>query len=147
VQECLALCPIPVQTERLSTVLGRQRGRDEYKCHFTFGPRSVAEINEARLNVKCLSHVMTIWMPVLGHYRSSEQVTNIDFTTILKIYRVSQENKSVFLEVIVSAILSKRPYMYMCPIPNGFRDVSLYCSKIVAKKDILRTVSNTGIYC
>jgi hypothetical protein len=37
----------------------------------------------------------------------------------------------------------------MCPIPNGFRDraISLYSSKIVHKKEILRTVSNTGIYC
>jgi hypothetical protein len=35
-------------------------------------------------------------------------------------------------------------YMYLCPIPNGFRDraVSLYSSKIVDKKQILRTVSN-----
>jgi hypothetical protein len=40
-------------------------------------------------------------------------------------------------------------YMYMCPIPNGFRDtaISLYSSKIVDMKEILRTVSNTGIYC
>jgi hypothetical protein len=40
-------------------------------------------------------------------------------------------------------------YMYMCPIPNGFRDraISLYSSKIVDKKEILRIVSNTGIYC
>jgi hypothetical protein len=40
-------------------------------------------------------------------------------------------------------------YMYMCPIPNGFRDrtISLYSSKIVDRKEILRTVSNTGIYC
>jgi hypothetical protein len=39
--------------------------------------------------------------------------------------------------------------MYMCSIPNGFRDgaVSLYSSKIVDKNEILRTVSNTGIYC
>jgi hypothetical protein len=39
--------------------------------------------------------------------------------------------------------------MYMCPIPNGFRDraISLYSSKIVDKKDKLPTVSNTGIYC
>jgi hypothetical protein len=38
-------------------------------------------------------------------------------------------------------------YMYL--IPNGFRDraISLYTSKIVDKKEILRTVSNTGIYC
>jgi hypothetical protein len=39
--------------------------------------------------------------------------------------------------------------MYMCPIPNGFRDraISLYSSKTVDKKEILHTVSNTGIYC
>jgi hypothetical protein len=38
--------------------------------------------------------------------------------------------------------------MYMCPIPNGFRDkaISLYSSKIVDKKEMLHTVSNTGIY-
>jgi hypothetical protein len=40
-------------------------------------------------------------------------------------------------------------YMYMCAIPNGFRDrtISLYSSKIVDKKEILRTDSNTVIYC
>jgi hypothetical protein len=68
---------------------------------------------------------------------------------IIKIRRVSQEEKSIFREVIVSVILSKKVYMYMCPIPNSFRDraISLYSSKIVDKKEILRTVSNTGIYC
>jgi hypothetical protein len=37
----------------------------------------------------------------------------------------------------------------MCSIPNGFLDriISLYSSKIVDKKIILHTVSNTGIYC
>jgi predicted transport protein len=39
--------------------------------------------------------------------------------------------------------------MYMWPIPNDFRDtaISLYSSKIVDTKEILRAVSNTGIYC
>jgi hypothetical protein len=39
--------------------------------------------------------------------------------------------------------------MYMCPIPNGFRGtaISLYSSKIVDKKETLRTVFNAGIYC
>jgi hypothetical protein len=62
---------------------------------------------------------------------------------------VSQEERSVFWEFIVSVILSKNVYMYMCLIPNGFRDssISLYSSKIIDKKEILRTVSNTGIYC
>jgi hypothetical protein len=38
--------------------------------------------------------------------------------------------------------------MYLCPIPNGFRDraVSLYGSEIVDKKEILCTVSNTAIH-
>jgi hypothetical protein len=37
----------------------------------------------------------------------------------------------------------------MCHIPNGFRDraISLYGSKIIDKKELLRSVSNTGIYC
>jgi hypothetical protein len=40
-------------------------------------------------------------------------------------------------------------YEYMRLIPNGFRDtaISLYSPKIVDKSEILRTVSNTGIYC
>jgi hypothetical protein len=39
--------------------------------------------------------------------------------------------------------------MYVYPIPNGFCDraVSLYSSKTVDKKEVLHTVSNTGIYC
>jgi hypothetical protein len=36
----------------------------------------------------------------------------------------------------------------MCPIPKGFRDrdISLYSSKIVDKKEVLLAVSDTGIY-
>jgi hypothetical protein len=61
---------------------------------------------------------------------------------------VSQEERLIFWEVIVSVILSKKLFMYMCLIPDGFLDraISLYSSKIVDKEDILRTVSNTGIY-
>jgi hypothetical protein len=52
-------------------------------------------------------------------------------------------------EVIVSVMLSKKLYIYICPILNSFRNrgISLYSSKIIDKKEILRTVSNTGIYC
>jgi hypothetical protein len=65
------------------------------------------------------------------------------------IYRMSQEDRPIFWEVMVSAILSKNVYMYMYLIPKSFRDrvISLYSSKIVDKKETLRTVSNTGIYC
>jgi hypothetical protein len=61
---------------------------------------------------------------------------------------VFEEESLIFWDVIISVILSKKLYMYMCPIPNGFRDraISLYRSKIVDKKEILRTVSNAGIY-
>jgi hypothetical protein len=66
-----------------------------------------------------------------------------------RLYRMSQEERLVFWEVIVSVILSKKLCMYVCPVPNGFRDraLTLYSSKIVDKKEILRTVSNSGIYC
>ena len=37
------------------------------------------------------------------------------------IYKVSQEERSIFWEVTVSVILSKNVYMNMCPTPNGFR--------------------------
>jgi hypothetical protein len=64
-----------------------------------------------------------------------------DRAIVLWIYSVSQEEMSIFWEVIVSVILSKKVYVYMCPIPNGFwdRDISLYSSKIV-DKEILHTV-------
>jgi hypothetical protein len=44
------------------------------------------------------------------------------------IYRVPQEERSIFWEVIVSVILSKKVYIYICPIPNGLQDrtISLY---------------------
>jgi hypothetical protein len=37
--------------------------------------------------------------------------------------------------------------IYMCHIPNGFRDrdISLHSSKIVDKKEILCTVTGTGM--
>jgi hypothetical protein len=64
-------------------------------------------------------------------------------------YRESQEQRSIFWEDIISGILSRKVHMRMCPIPKGFRDtdISLYSFKIVDKKEILLTVSNTGIYC
>jgi hypothetical protein len=40
----------------------------------------------------------------------------------IAIYRVSQEERKIFWDVIVSVILSKKLYMNMYPIPNGFRD-------------------------
>jgi hypothetical protein len=44
---------------------------------------------------------------------------------------------------------SKKKGVYICSILNGFRyrAISLYISKIVDKKELLCTVSNTGLYC
>jgi hypothetical protein len=55
---------------------------------------------------------------------------------------------SVFWEVTVSVILSKKVFMYICLVPNGFWDraISLYSCKIVAK-EILSIFSNVDIYC
>jgi hypothetical protein len=54
------------------------------------------------------------------------------------LYRVSQEERLIFWEVIVSVIPRKKLYMYVCPIPNGFRniDVSL-CSILDLAPDIV----------
>jgi hypothetical protein len=41
---------------------------------------------------------------------------------------MSQEEKSVFWEVIVLATVSKKAYMYMYPIPNGLRDTAIHCT-------------------
>jgi hypothetical protein len=51
-------------------------------------------------------------------------------------HTVSQEERSIFWEVIVSVILSKKLFMYMCPIPDGFQDrvISLYSSKLLIRK-------------
>ena len=40
--------------------------------------------------------------------------------------QVSQKERSIFWEVIVSVILSKNVYMNMCPILNGFRDRGIF---------------------
>ena len=40
----------------------------------------------------------------------------------MSIYRMSQEERSIYLKVIVSVTLSKNVDMNMYPIQNGFRD-------------------------
>jgi hypothetical protein len=39
-----------------------------------------------------------------------------------RLYKMSQEERSIFWKLIISVILSKNVDMYMCSIPNGFRD-------------------------
>jgi hypothetical protein len=50
------------------------------------------------------------------------------------VYSMSQEEMSVFWEVVVPVTLSKNTYL--CPVPSGFRGrvISLYSSKVIDKK-------------
>jgi hypothetical protein len=56
-------------------------------------------------------------------------------------YRMSQKKRSIFWTVIVSAILRKNLYMYMCPIPNGFRD------RAISLHSTLFTVQTSNTPC
>ena len=53
------------------------------------------------------------------------------------IYRVSQEERSIFWEVIVSVILSKKLYMNMCPIPNGWMKSEVHRKKVDRRHELL----------
>jgi hypothetical protein len=68
--------------------------------------------------------------------RSTPAGLPTEYSSRVILYRVSQEDKSILWEVIVSVILSKNIYMYTCPIPNSLRDraISQYSSKIVDRK-------------
>jgi hypothetical protein len=60
------------------------------------------------------------------------------YTCMYICIRVSQEERSVFWKVIVSVIVNKKVYMYMCLIPNRFQ-VKLFHStvpKLCKERDI-----------
>jgi hypothetical protein len=70
-------------------------------------------------------------------YAFKKEGGNMDYCSLIlrvllvtPLYRMSQEEMSIFWEATVSVIISKKVYMYMymCSIPNGFRDgaISLY---------------------
>jgi hypothetical protein len=60
---------------------------------------------------------------------------------------VSQEERSIFWDVIVSAILSKKLYVYMCSIPTGFGDraISLYSNFDLAPNIVLPSRRNAPL--
>jgi hypothetical protein len=62
---------------------------------------------------------------------------------------VSQEKWSILWEVIVSVILSKKVYMYMRPIPKGFREraISLYSSLRLAPNTVLPSCMRIVMKC
>jgi hypothetical protein len=70
----------------------------------------------ANLHVTAESHHL-VSPPTGTHFGASIS------STYALLYMVSHEERPIFWEVTVSVIRSKRKvYMYMCPVPNGFRD-------------------------
>jgi hypothetical protein len=51
-------------------------------------------------------------------------------------YRVSQKERSIFKKVIASVFLSRKFYMYMCPIPKGSEIQLFHCTvpKLLIRK-------------
>jgi hypothetical protein len=56
---------------------------------------------------------------------------------------MSQEERTIFWEVVVEVILRLNVYIYVCLIPNCFRDrtVSLNSFKTVVRKEVLHIVT------
>jgi hypothetical protein len=104
--------------------------------------RTSQQFVEAEGSLPCSQKLSAV--PYPERDQSNRLHSDISHTTPI----LHNHESSIFWEVIVSVILSKKVYMYMCPIPNGFRDraISLYSSKIVDKNEILHIVSNTGMY-
>jgi hypothetical protein len=91
-----------------------------------------------------LRFIWAAWRKLRNTYlRTSDLQNENRMRNHVRLYKKYPEVRSVFWEVTLSVTLNKKR---MCPIPSGFRDtdISLYSSKIVDKKEILRTVSNTG---
>ena len=77
-----------------------------------------------KLRIKFLGDIvpMCVSQLVVGEVlTSAECLSEHPGHRYMELYRVSQEESSIFWEVIVSVILSKNVYMNMFPIPNGFR--------------------------
>jgi hypothetical protein len=59
---------------------------------------------------------------------------------------MSQEERPIFWEVTASVILSKiKGYMYMCPIPNGFRDTIISLYRKATRHVLTRVVKCTDV--
>jgi hypothetical protein len=95
-----------------------------YESHFSTDFRPTESFRE--FNVRKPPSDMFVWK-VSGNCNFVDCNTESGFHCFtvhfqFTIYRVSQEERTIFWEVIVSVILSKKLYKNVCPIPNGFRD-------------------------
>jgi hypothetical protein len=59
------------------------------------------------------------WQKLLvSHYVQLTILTHV-------LYRVIQEECSILQEVMITVIVSKKVYMKMCPILNGYGDIAI----------------------
>jgi hypothetical protein len=111
-----ALVTVPACTEekRESSSCMNRKGRENLHIVFRRAPNNL-ESTDKSTNLASL----------YGYQR-----------TYMYLYRMSQEERSIFWEVIVSAILSKNMYTCMCPIPYGFREELFHCTvpKLLIRK-------------
>jgi hypothetical protein len=91
---------------------------------------TAANWDSSGLNERSGTFVSLCRSPVASRdtYIFHTSVSYVTTHSVLRLYRMFQEERSIFSEVMVSVFLSKKVYIYMCPIPNGFRDraISLY---------------------
>jgi hypothetical protein len=95
-----------------------------------------------------ISQLGFITMSLVFEWSKRIDILDCVCKSLFFLYTGCPRRRLIFWEVIVSVILSKKVYMYMRPIPIGFRNgaILLYSSK-TADKEILRVVSETSIYC
>jgi hypothetical protein len=95
----------------------------EYAC-CTFFCQNQLKHNTSDCRLMLLSSGPVLNLPVTNdpaqHARGRNHTPYPLFMYAL--YGMAQEERSIFWVVTVSVILSEKVYMYICPIPNGFRD-------------------------
>ena len=84
-----------------------------------------------------LAHVCSLYtLPRWPCYKRTPCCRRLVSGNAENVYRMSQEERSIFWKVIVSIILSRKLYMNICPIPNGFRDGAIWMqtAKLLVRK-------------
>jgi hypothetical protein len=105
----------------------------------------------AAIGTDCIKHhsSLLVYWPLSSNGRLL-WLQNSCFERICHIiFRLFQEERSIFWDVIISVILSKN-CICTCVLFRTFSEIMLFhctVSKLFDKKEILRTVSNVGIYC
>jgi hypothetical protein len=60
-------------------------------------------------------------------------------------YRLFEEERSILWEVIVSVILSRKVYMHVCLIPNGYRDIAISLYRRATRHVLTRVAKSIDV--